>query len=415
MTENPSQLAEYVRQLEILRQVDGELSRYLSISYVLAIGLDAAVRLGNADGGAVHLVEGEQLRVAQIIGAYPRAMLNTCVPLDWGLVGRALRRQRAEWVQDAPSDPDYRPNVAETRSQISVPLISHDRAVGILNIQTSKPDHFTPEIFEFVQLLASRLAAAIHNAQLYEQSVGQLAELKTLYERVNDLERMKTDMIRVAAHDLRNPLHNLVSALELLRDDLPAETLAAEDSLFAIMQKAIGRMQSITTDILSLERIEQPAGVDERLDLREIVRRVFEEYWEPAVQAGLALRFHDAPGEVHILGNAAQLYEAVANLVSNALKYTPTGGQVDITLSLEDGRVVVEVRDTGFGIPEDAQASLFQPFFRATSRETETIEGTGLGLHMVKRIVNRHGGVMRFSSVYGKGSLFGFELPLAGA
>jgi signal transduction histidine kinase len=414
MAENASPSPEYVRRLEILRQVDGELSRYLNISYVLAIGLDAAVRLGSAEAGAIHLVEGDQLRVAQVIGAFPLALLNALVPRDRGLIGRALRRQRAEWVQDTLADPDYSPNVAETRSQISVPLISHDNPVGILNIQTSKPERFTPEIFELLQLLGSRLAVAIHNARLYEQTVSQVDELKALYARVSELEQIKSDMIRIAAHDLRNPLNNLLGALELLRYDLPADMLEEKQALFDIMQQSIKRMRTITTDILSLERIEQQAGLKEWVNLREIAQRVYGEYQEQAGLAGLTLHFHDSEGAARVRGDTAQLYEAVANLVNNAIKYTPAGGQVDIRLAQEGRMAVLEVRDTGYGVPQEAQAKLFQPFFRARSQETETIEGTGLGLHMVKRIISRHGGTMRFSSIYGQGSVFGFALPLAG-
>jgi two-component system phosphate regulon sensor histidine kinase PhoR len=103
----------------------------------------------------------------------------------------------------------------------------------------------------------------------------------------------------------------------------------------------------------------------------------------------------------------------VDNLIGNAIKYTPENGAVTVRLSSEAGGIIFEVEDTGFGIPADRQARLFQPFYRVKTAETRRVEGTGLGLHLVKNIVERHHGRIRFHSEYGKGSVFGFELPPA--
>ena len=110
-------------------------------------------------------------------------------------------------------------------------------------------------------------------------------------------------------------------------------------------------------------------------------------------------------------GDPAQLREAIDNLIGNAIKYTPDNGAVRVRLEQNAGRVIFEVKDNGLGIPDDQQERLFQPFFRASNAKASTIEGTGLGLHLVKNIIERHGGKMRFKSVVGQGSLFGFELP----
>ncbi len=415
MDENRSLSQEYVRQLEILRQVDDELSHHLNINLVLALGLDAAVRLGTADAGAIHLIEDDRLRIAQVIGAYPLTMLNGSVPFEQGLIGRALRRQQAELVLDVQSDPDYVGHVPGMRAQMSIPLVSHDRPVGIINIQTASPEVFTPEVFEFVQLLAARIAVAVDNARLYEQLKGQLGELRSLYDKVSELEKVKSDMIRMAAHDLRNPLHNIGVAVDLLHNDLPPGVAEERQPLFDIIQQSINRMRAITTDILSLERIEQSArgGLQDVVSLRDTARRVYNEYELQAAKKPLHFAFNAGDHPAGVRGSAAQLYEVIANLVSNAIKYTPEDGSIELCVFTDSQSVMVEVRDTGFGIPEPAQAKLFQPFFRAKTDETSQVEGTGLGLYMVKRIIERHGGRVRFSSEYGKGSIFGFELPLA--
>jgi signal transduction histidine kinase len=101
------------------------------------------------------------------------------------------------------------------------------------------------------------------------------------------------------------------------------------------------------------------------------------------------------------------------NLINNAIKYTPPAGRVDVHLRLDANNAIFEVKDNGYGVPEEQQARLFEPFYRVRTNETKKIEGTGLGLHLVKNIVDRHNGRMIFSSVYGEGSTFGFTLPAA--
>jgi signal transduction histidine kinase len=115
---------------------------------------------------------------------------------------------------------------------------------------------------------------------------------------------------------------------------------------------------------------------------------------------------------LEVLADSAQIGEAMNNLISNAIKYTPEGGKIEVSLSADDDNAIFRVRDNGYGIPLEQQAGLFQPFYRATTAKTIDIEGTGLGLHLVKNIIQRYDGEMIFSSVEGAGSTFGFKLPL---
>jgi signal transduction histidine kinase len=407
---------DYTRQLEILRQVDLELSRRLNIDYVLVLALDAAVRLSVADAGAIHLLENGQLRVAHVIGAFPAHLLNTTIPVSEGLVGRVCRTNKAEMVLDVRTDPDYVPTLPQTRAQITIPLVAEGELVGVLNVQTAKPERFSASVYQFVQMLAARTALAIVNAQLYRQMHQQVVELQELYRRVSELEKLKSDMIRMASHDLRNPLTNVMAAVELLRSDVPPEFFEHKRDVFDIIQQSIGRMRNITTDILSVERIEQMTlGEGKVFDLYTTLQRVYREYEPQAAQKQLKLSWEASGEPVFVSGDEAQLYEVATNLVNNAIKYTPSGGDVRMVLRIDEDeeKAIFEVVDTGYGIPDTQQENLFRPFYRATTKETRNIEGTGLGLHLVKSIIQRHSGKVRFRSVYKQGSTFGFELPLA--
>jgi PAS domain S-box-containing protein len=240
---------------------------------------------------------------------------------------------------------------------------------------------------------------------------GQHVELSALYDKVSALEKLKTDMIRIAAHDLRNPLGITLSYVGMLKDQ-PDLTLEERMDYLNRIERAALRMRQITTDILSLERIQGGPQIAQEVDLRQVVERLVDDHRPLSVKKSQTLTVSLPPGPVKVRSDEAQLSEAAANLLSNAIKYTPAEGRIEICLQIEAGRAILEIKDTGFGIPEDRQATLFQPFSRVQTDETRMIDGTGLGLYLVKNIIERQGGKIRFQSIYQKGSTFGFDLPI---
>lgn len=174
-------------------------------------------------------------------------------------------------------------------------------------------------------------------------------------------------------------------------------------------------MDAILHDILSLERIEQRAvgGFMTRLSLKFLVEEAVKEFAQPMAEAQqkLDLQIGDVDTAM-VYGDESQLYEAMSNLISNAVKYTPKNGEIRVCLRVDETHLIFEVEDNGYGIPDDRQERLFEPFYRAKAKGTEAIEGTGLGLHLVRNIVERHRGEIIFHSEFRQGSLFGFRLPL---
>lgn len=382
-------LKQHVAHLTVLRQVDHEVNRKLDVLYILRMALDMAVRISMAQAGAVLLLDNAQnVTRQQMIGDFSGDYLR----LDFGLIQQVLDFQR----------PQHQENL------VALPLLSNGQTIGVMLLET--PVALTDDQLMFMQGLVARVTVAVDNAKLYQITRQQLAELQTLYERVSQLEQLKSDMIRMAAHDLRNPINVAAGFADLMLENgnLPAH----EQEQATHIHRAAQRMQKIVNDILSLERIEmmQDDAFQHTFDLRTIVTQVCKTHLPQASEHQFC--FNPPAQALLVRGDSAQIEEAVSNLITNAIKYTPVGGQIDVRLSTMDRQVSLEVQDTGYGIPESLQGRLFQPFFRARSRETRQIEGTGLGLHLVKNVIERHNGQMIFRSVHGEGSIFGFYLPL---
>ena len=226
--------------------------------------------------------------------------------------------------------------------------------------------------------VTARAAAEAESAQLIARLEAHLEETLNLYTRVSELEQLKTHMIRVAAHDLRSPLSIIASYVELLHQDLAAHYNEMDETYVNAIRQAISRIRQMTSDILSLERLHESGDVPRTpVPLDRLLGLTVAEYADETRQRQQQFTAQIEP--VTVSGDALELHEALANLLGNAIKYTPSGGTISAALRREGAFALVEVVDNGFGIPADQQAELFQPFHRIRTRETYTIDGTGLG------------------------------------
>jgi PAS domain S-box-containing protein len=407
--------SEYTRRLEILQELDTELSQLRQLDSVLATAVDAAVRLTGADAGAIHLLEGEALRLVRAIGNFPQGELGAPCPLDRGIIGRVARQMQAEMVLNVQKDPDYMATVAATRAQITVPLLARESLIGVLNIQTEEPRRFNEQTFDFARLFAGRVAAAIDNARLYEAQQKQVDELQALYAQVSDLEQLKTQMIRITAHDLRNPLGLISGYVELLDMELREQLAERHLEFLEVLADSANRIDQISRNILALERANSSRNglITEPVDMTGLVQQVATDYQALAARQQKTFSLEMPPSVITLQADRVLLQEAISNLLGNAFKYTPESGRIRLALRLAEPYLTLEVGDSGYGIPVDQQAGLFQPFYRAKTERTKSIKGTGLGLSLVKTIAERHGGRVEFESAEGAGSTFRMILPLS--
>lgn len=404
-----STLETRLERFSLLHAVDSEVNHTLESDGVMAIALRAAVEISGADAGCIALAEDDDsINIRYVMGSYPKHAIGKPIGNDNEIGQAIIQEKRAHYYAEGIQHPD----LPEVQAAMSFPLLAYDRFIGMMFLGANDPAQFSEDNFEFTQLIATRLAVALENARLHENIRNQVSELERLNKELRDTERLKTDMLRIANHDLKNPLgivRGYVSIFEVDQMNFPPEYIEFIDS----MRNSLDRMETIMDDFLTVEAFKVRAAMAEMatVDLVPLVERAVDEYRKKADDKGQTLRLmlHDHTS-LFVVGDEPQLYEAATNLIGNALKYTPEGGQIEVALQEVLGAVVFKVIDNGYGIPEDRQGNLFSPFYRSRTQETVTIEGTGLGLHLVKNIIERHNGEIVFHSVYHEGSTFGFSL-----
>jgi signal transduction histidine kinase len=238
-------------------------------------------------------------------------------------------------------------------------------------------------------------------------------ELATQNDRLRELDRMKDEFVASVSHELRTPLTSITGYVELLRDD---ETLDKEqERMLEIVDRNADRLQRLVSDLLFVAQAEDAEAKSDTsaLDLTELAREAVEAARPRAGAGEVTLELHGEPALLH--GDPRRLSQVIDNLISNAIKFTPGGGQVAVRVELADDRVLLSVSDTGMGIPKEEQADLFQRFFRTRGANDAVIQGTGLGLSIAKQIVESHGGTIGFTSGEGVGTTFTVELPVGQA
>ena len=288
------------------------------------------------------------------------------------------------------------------QAAVVIPLVAQGELIGVAVVVEGRRDRvFTSnEVFK-VQTLASQASVALRQSLLFNE--------------VLELEKIKSEMIRMASHDLRNPLNNILGYIDLVKMSIAPEHLTEElEEYIGSLHRSAKIMQSLIDDLLTLERVESERESEwQEFDLGGLVVEVVESERNGAFLKQITLELQREPTTASVFGSMMQLRQAISNLIGNAVKYTPDGGHVTVRFSQEGQRLHFSVKDTGYGISPERQARLFERFYRAREPGTDHIPGTGLGLSLVKTVVERHGGQVWFESEPGVGSTFGFWLPAA--
>jgi two-component system, OmpR family, sensor kinase len=256
-------------------------------------------------------------------------------------------------------------------------------------------------------------AVALAINRLAEENQRFAEERAEVVERLEELDRQKSEFVSIVSHELRTPLTSIIGYLEMLQDGDAGELTDDQLALLVVGQRNAGRLLALIEDMLTLSRIE--SGTMRRVvapvDVRGIVEDVTDELRPRLAGRDLRLTVDVEPAVVD--GDRDQLERVLFNLVGNALKFTPDGGEVAVTAQRRDDEVVLAVRDSGIGIPPDELDRLFERFYRASTATERSIPGTGLGLAITGLLVEQHGGHIEVASEPGGGTTFTVHLPTA--
>ncbi len=405
----------------------------LDLTTLLEQVAQAAAEITTAQSGSILLIQpqGDTLRFAATYGLSHSdqvLMRGFVVPLKGSIAGTVVETGKPLISNDVASDPRFFSGVSntvelKTRSLLAVPLIARERIIGVLEVINQKyDDGFDEEDVTVLNIFATQAAIAIENARLLAEREARMSELMKLEQR-------KSQFIALASHELRTPLNIVSGYATLLRSSLEAmdPTLVAEamDWLEQIEQGAV-RLTNMVNNITSMHNLEtgRTRLLLAKQDVRTLIQEVMDEYREWSRAKGIQLVYEPAEEPLIAICDAIEAKRILGNLVNNAVKFTPEGGQIQITATLQPAtsgglmagdperqEVLIGVSDTGPGIAPEQLSAVFERFSQLNNHLQRTQGGMGLGLPLAKALAEKHGGRLWAERNPSVGMTFYFTLP----
>ena len=378
---------------EILRATVDELAKVLGVTR-------AVVATGDSEANLDVIYEWTAEGAPQM-GLGPR---------DLPVSRLAARLGRTLFVTDVRRDRRFSdPETASALAKMGVIAIAATPiriggrfAASLALVHTDRPREWTADDARLIDSVAHELRGAIAAAEAFEQQRAAVADL----ERLN---RAKSDFVSIVSHEFRTPLTGIQGFSEMMQsEDL---TLDEMREYAGDINKDAHRLNRMITEMLDLDKMESGRMEIHReaVDLNALVGEAADQMRPNAPRHPLSLRLDPMVGEVS--ADRDKLTQVMANLLSNAVKYSPDGGEIVVSTRVEGNTAHVVVRDHGMGIPKAALETIFERYGRVESLATRHIQGTGLGLPIVRQIVQLHGGAVWVESTVGEGSVFHVTLP----
>jgi signal transduction histidine kinase len=401
--EQVAALERQVTNLTLMVEVSKTLNSTLDLDSLLQIIIKSATELTNTEMASILLVDKASgaLRFEAATGAEREALKALVVPRDSSIAGWVVRENKPLLIRDVQHDSRFYRQVDSvtglaTRSILGVPLRFQGQVIGVLEaLNKVRDDDFTDEDVQTLTTLAGQAAVAIENARL-------LAELR-------EQDRLKSQFITDASHEMRTPLTAIKGYLQLILDG--AMDAEQQQASLEVAARNIDVIIRLVNDVLYLQEMATVRAERTSVALGELVQEVVEASQERARLTGVTLRA-EAPSDLPpVSGSRKRLAQALANLVDNAIRFNNAGGEVTVRLREDGDYLRVEISDTGIGIPAEHLDKVFNRFYRVDSSAPRLTRGVGLGLPIAKQIVEEHGGEMQVESEPGRGSTFFFTLP----
>ncbi|MFI5338371.1 MAG: GAF domain-containing protein [Candidatus Methylomirabilales bacterium] len=413
---------------EGLRTNLDRVSRLMKVGAAISSELDLDALLRTISQTTSHLLQAERSTVflvdhgrnelwSRVAEGLDRQEIR--IPLGAGIAGMVASTGVAIRISDAYTDPRFNPDVDKrtgyrTRNILCTPMRNaRGRVIGVFQVLNKRGGDFSALDEQLLASLSSQAAVAVENAQLYD-------EVQRAYTQLQALDKMKSDFLNTISHELRTPLAPILGYCDILLSgglgSLPESCVRGVEAI-ATSGK---RLLSLIESLLVFVRLDQGemALNREPLDIVPLISEVLGSFQVKGVERKLSLVTEAAGDLPPVIADRQELTMALTHLVDNATKFTPAGGRVMVKarpVTGEDGSVIVEVaiQDNGIGIPAEFHAKIFERFYQVDNSSTRHFGGMGIGLAVVRQIIEAHGSHVAVESEPGKGSTFRFNLPVA--
>jgi signal transduction histidine kinase/FixJ family two-component response regulator len=300
------------------------------------------------------------------------------------------------------------------QSVLLVPVRIGKRLFGVLGFDYCREKHaWDPDEVHLLEGVARQLELALDNVHLFEEVWLHAEELAAALAQLEELDRLKNDFIQNVSHELRSPLALIRSYAEMLAKGQLGELEPEQEKPVAVIERRARMLSEMVQDITLILAAEVNPPPPEPVPLDELTLDTAEDFRAAVEQAGLTLHTEIAPQLPLVSGYPTYLGRVLDNLLGNAIKFTPEGGTLTIRLRQDGDQVALEVSDTGIGIPSDQLDRVFERFYQIDGSAQRRYRGMGLGLALVKEIVETYGGQVKVESQLNEGSTFTVLLPIA--
>lgn len=400
------------KQLARLMDVSLTLNSTLNLDEILSQLLTSATDMLDCDAASILLYDEKRNRLvfAASTGSDPAKLAKIPVPIDGSLAGTIFREEKSIVINDVEQDPRHFAPAAEqveftTKSLLGVPMRIRDKGVGVIEALNKRKGQFTSADERLLTALASQAASAIHNARLIQA-------LRNAYENISETDRLKSNFLALASHELRTPLGIIIGYASFLQEEAGEVSEHAERVLAAASQ-----MRSVIEAMTSLHLL-QAKGLTFKprvVPVQQVLTAAYAEMRPIAEEMRHIVTFDLPAQSLLVTADPEKLAPAFVNLLNNAVRFTPPGGQITISARQKSGNVQVSIQDSGIGIAPDQLTKIFQEFYQVEPHNTRKFGGLGIGLTIAKGLIETQGGrIWAESEGPGKGATIQILLPPAG-
>ncbi len=402
-----------LRDMSALVDMAKQVTGNLKLKSVLQTTVQILQGLLNARASTITMLSNDrtELIVAAAVGVNPDIIEKARMKVGEGVSGEALRRQEAIYVQDAYNEPDFLFFSDVVRSLLVVPLVVRDEAIGTLTVDSDQPNAFSPSDIQLMTIAAAQVGVAIANAGLFEEIEERAVELAVAYEELKESDRLKDELVQNVSHELRTPLTFVKGYVDLLLEGEMGVINAGQLEALTIVSTKADEITRLIEDIITLQRIDAGNLQLDQVSMTDFLKTAVASHQIVASQKGLHIIYKKPAFQAMVYMDKDRISQVVDNLIGNAMKFSPDGGTISVTITERSDDVLVTIKDEGIGVPKEKQRKIFERFYQVDGSARRRFGGTGIGLAIVKRIVDAHKGQIWVESEVGKGSVFYFTLP----